>query len=176
MQRFTLFDTTIGCCALAWNSTGILRVLLPEAHEMATRERLADWLPQAREAAPDTKRSAAIDAIKELLNGGCTDLGFIVLDMQGIPAFHQRVYAAARRIPPGAIRTYGAIASQIDAPRAARAVGLALGRNPFPFIVPCHRVVAANGKLGGFSAHGGVATKRLLLSLEKTPRPSAPVT
>lgn len=172
MQRFTLFDTPISYCALAWTPNGILRVQLPEADKTATRKRLTDSFPRAREAAPDTKRRDAIDAINELLDGERRNLEFIVLDMQGIPAFHRRVYEATRHISPGTIQTYGEIARQIDAPRAARAVGQALSRNPFPLIVPCHRVVAANGKLGGFTAHGGVSTKRLLLSLEKKPATS----
>lgn len=172
MPSFTLFDTPIGRCALAWSANGIVRVLLPEANEMATRECLADWLPQASEALPAPKLRDAMTAINGLLGGRRTDLGFIALDMQGISPFHRRVYEAVRRIPPGATLSYGEVARQIDAPRAARAIGQALGRNPFPLVVPCHRVLAANGRLGGFSAYGGVVTKRLLLSLEKVPTSS----
>ena len=92
--------------------------------------------------------------------------------MEGVPPFHRRVYEAAREIPPGDTLSYGAIANRIGSPGSARAVGQALGRNPFAIVVPCHRVVAANGKLGGFSANGGVTTKANLLALE-THEPAA---
>ena len=86
--------------------------------------------------------------------------------MDGVPEFHRRVYEAARAIPPGNTLSYGDIAKRVGAPGAARAVGQALGRNPFPIVVPCHRVLAAGGKIGGFSAQGGVATKRRMLAIE----------
>ena len=83
-----------------------------------------------------------------------------------MPALARRVYEVARTIPPGATLTYGEIAARLELPGAARDVGQALGRNPFPLVVPCHRVVAAGGRLGGFSARGGAATKRRLLAIE----------
>jgi methylated-DNA-[protein]-cysteine S-methyltransferase len=110
-----------------------------------------------------------IDDIVALLAGEPRDLSGVVLDMTGVPEFHRRVYDVARRIPPGATSTYGAIATALGDRLLARDVGEALGNNPFPIVVPCHRVVAADGRLGGFSANGGVATKRKLLLIEKAP-------
>jgi methylated-DNA-[protein]-cysteine S-methyltransferase len=90
----------------------------------------------------------------------------VALDMEGVPPFHRRVYEAARQVPPGQTLSYGEIAARAGSPGSARAVGQALGRNPFAILVPCHRVLAANGKLGGFSANGGVDTKRRMLAIE----------
>jgi methylated-DNA-[protein]-cysteine S-methyltransferase len=101
-----------------------------------------------------------------LLRGEARDLSAIALDMDGLPSFQRRVYEAARAIPPGETLSYGEVAARLGAPGSARAVGQALGRNPFAIVVPCHRVLAAGGKAGGFSANGGVATKLRLLALE----------
>lgn len=163
---FTLFDTAIGRCAIAWGGNGIVGVQLPEGRDAATRARLLDRFPGAREAAapPDVER--AIADIGALLRGEPTDLRGLALDMAGVPAFRRRVYDAARTIPPGTTLSYGDLAERLGAPGAARAVGQALGRNPFAIVVPCHRVLAAGGKLGGFSANGGVTTKLRLLSIE----------
>lgn len=122
--------------------------------------------PEATEARPPAEVQRAVDAIVTLLNGQSSDLSTIVLDMDRVPPFHRRVYEAARGIPAGATCSYGEIAKWIGAPGAARAVGRALGRNPFAVVVPCHRVLAAGGKAGGFSAAGGVATKLRLLAIE----------
>jgi O-6-methylguanine DNA methyltransferase len=163
---FTLFDTAIGRCGLAWGERGIVGVQLPEASDAATRARLRRHLPQAREAAPPPEVQRAVDAIVALLRGEPRDLSGIALDMDRVPPFHRRVYAVARGIGPGATLAYGEIATRLGEPGSARAVGQALGRNPFPIIVPCHRVLAAGGKIGGFSANGGAATKRRLLAIE----------
>ncbi len=122
--------------------------------------------PAAGEVAPPAEVQRAVDQIAALLRGEESDLAGIALDMDDVPAFHRRVYETARAIQPGTTMSYGDIAGRIDAPGAARAVGQALGRNPFPIIVPCHRVLAAGGKIGGFSAQGGLATKRRLLAIE----------
>jgi methylated-DNA-[protein]-cysteine S-methyltransferase len=113
----------------------------------------------------------AIDGIVALLGGEARDLSDVELDMRQVAPFHRRVYEAARAIPPGATLSYGEIAARLGEPGAARDVGSALGQNPFPIIVPCHRVVGAKGKLGGFSAHGGVKTKLRLLSIEGVQAP-----
>jgi len=115
---------------------------------------------------PPTEVQCAIDAILSLLDGEATDLSFITLDMDGVPDFHRRVYGVARTIQPGSTMTYGDIAARLGDPGAARAVGQALGRNPFVLVVPCHRVLAARGKTGGFSATGGTSTKLTLLAIE----------
>ena len=164
---FALFDTAIGRCAIAWSGQGIVAVQLPEAGERKTRARILQRCPRTGEAPPPTAVKAAIRGIEALLRGELRDLSEVALDMRGVPAFHRRVYEVARSIPPGSTLSYGEIAARLGAPHAARAVGQALGKNPFPIVVPCHRVVAAGGKPGGFSADGGVATKLRLLGIER---------
>ncbi len=168
-EGFSLFDTPIGRCGIAWNGRGIAAIQLPEARESETKARLLRRLPAASEAAPPPEVLQAQDCILALLRGEAGDLAEIVLDMDRVPPFHRRVYEVARTIPPGATLSYGEIAARLGAPGAARAVGQALGQNPFAIVVPCHRVTAAGGKLGGFSAAGGIATKLRLLSLEGGP-------
>jgi methylated-DNA-[protein]-cysteine S-methyltransferase len=163
---FTLFDTGIGRCGIAWGGRGVVGVQLPEAREAATRARLLARFPEVREASPPPAVQRALDRIAALLRGEESDLSSIALDMDRVPPFHRRVYTAARKIPPGSTLSYGEIATRIGAPGAARAVGQALGRNPFAIVVPCHRVLAAGGKVGGFSADGGITTKLRLLSIE----------
>src|SRR5262249_29656053 len=158
----TLFATAIGTCGIAWSARGIVGMQLPEATEPATRARLLRRCPGVSEAAPPPVAQRAIDGIAALLRGEAIDLTTVELDMEGVLPFNRRVYALARTIPPGATLTYGEIAARIGEPGAARSVGQALGSNPFAIIVPCHRVLAAGGKIGGFSANGGVATKRRL--------------
>ena len=163
---FTLFDTAVGRCGLAWGARGIVGVQLPEAHEPATRARLLRRFPDAREAPPPPAVRRALAGIAALLRGEASDLSTVALDMDGVPQFHRRVYEVARAIPPGATFSYGEVAARLGAPGSARAVGQALGRNPFAIVVPCHRVLAAGGKVGGFSANGGIATKLRMLSIE----------
>jgi methylated-DNA-[protein]-cysteine S-methyltransferase len=163
---FTLFDTAIGRCGLAWSARGVMGVQLPEADAAKTRDRLLQRFPEALEAKPEAEVKRAEDAIVLLLRGEPSDLSAIPLDMNSVPPFHRRVYDAARKLRYGTTATYGSLAEQIGAQGAARAVGQALARNPFALIVPCHRVVASNGKMGGFSADGGVGTKRRLLAIE----------
>jgi len=165
-QGFALFDTAIGCCGIAWGAHGIVGVQLPERHDRATRDRLSRRYPDACEAPPPPAVQHAIADIVSLLRGEARELSGIALDMQDVPLFHQRVYAVARGIPQGATLSYGEIASRIGDRGAAREVGEAMGKNPFPIIVPCHRVLAAGGKVGGFSAAGGVTTKLRLLNIE----------
>jgi len=165
-QGFTLFDTAIGRCAIAWSGRGIVGVQLPETSEPATRARLVRRFPHAREAPPPPAVKRAIEGIVALLRGEASDLAAVELDIDGVPAFHRRVYEVARTIAPGATLSYGEIAARLGAPGEARAVGQALGRNPFAIVVPCHRVLAAGGRIGGFSANGGITTKRRLLAIE----------
>jgi methylated-DNA-[protein]-cysteine S-methyltransferase len=163
---FTLFDTPIGQCGIAWSPRGVVAIQLPESTEQRLRARLIRGFPVAQEAPATAAIQAAIDDIVALLGGQSSDLRGIELDTAGVPTFNQRVYEIARTIPPGSTLTYGEIAARLGEPRDARAVGQALGQNPFPLVVPCHRVVAAGGKLGGFSAPGGTRTKVRLLAIE----------
>lgn len=170
---YALFDTAIGRCALVWRGGLVVGAALPEASEERARASLARRFPGASEAEPPSFAADAIARIVSLLAGGRTDLCDIKVDPEG-SAFERNVWQAARRIPCGEVRSYGDIARDIGAPGAAQAVGLALGRNPAPILVPCHRVLAADGGSGGFSAPGGVATKFRILEIEGARRPGEP--
>lgn len=164
---FALFETAIGTCALAWGPRGLVGVQLPEENgETATRARMRRRFAGLFEAEPPDSARRAIAAIQGLLNGGSDDLSDIVLDMSAVSEFHQRIYAIARRIPPGQTRTYGEIAAELGDKGLSRAVGQAMGHNPFAPVVPCHRVLAAGNKPGGFSAGGGALTKLRMLDIE----------
>jgi len=163
---FALFETAVGTCGVAWGERGICGVQLPESDAATTRVRLQRRFPGVSEAEPGDDVKAAITAIVALLRGERVSLADVALDMDKVTSFERDVYTAARDIPPGATTTYGEIAKRIGRPDQARDVGVALARNPFAIVVPCHRVVAANGKAGGFSAGGGVDTKLKLLSIE----------
>lgn len=161
-----MFDTVMGRCAIAWGSRGIAGVQLPEDSDDATLARLLRYTGPVPCATPPPEVRAAIAAIQALLAGQAHDLGAVVLDMEGLTDFQRRVYAITCRIAPGQTRTYGDIAAELGDRHLARAVGQALGFNPFAPIVPCHRVLAAGHKTGGFSAHGGAATKVRMLAAE----------
>lgn len=162
---FALFDTPIGRCGLAWGAHGLRGVQLPEASDEAGLARLARRFPDLGPAPGEAVRDV-IDEIVRHLGGAPVDYRRVKLDFGGVHAFERSVYAAARAIPFGETRTYGALAAQVGDPLAAQAVGQALGRNPWPIIVPCHRITAAEGRTGGFSAPGGAATKLRLLEIE----------
>lgn len=164
---FALFETAIGACGIAWSDTGICGVQLPEANAEAARQRLARRFPGAIEAEPPPAVRRTVDAVAQLIGGEPVDLSQVLLDLSGVPDFHRRVYDVARTIRPGETLTYGEVARRLGEPLAAQAVGQALGKNPCPIIVPCHRVLAAGGRSGGFSANGGVETKMRLLSIER---------
>jgi methylated-DNA-[protein]-cysteine S-methyltransferase len=170
-RGYAIFDTALGPCGIAWGERGIVSVQLPETTAAETRRRLARRFPDARELPPPPEMRDAIDGIVALLAGERSDLSGVALDMSSVPEFNRRVYDIARTIPPGATLTYGEIASRMGEPGAARAVGRALGQNAFPIVVPCHRVLAAGGRTGGFSGSGGVATKLRLLAIERSAGP-----
>jgi methylated-DNA-[protein]-cysteine S-methyltransferase len=164
---FALFPTAIGHCGIAWGERALLGVQLPESSEAGTRVRLLRGLPEMCEVEPPPWVLRAIVRIQALLNGAHDDLADIPLALEGVPSFHRRVYEITRAIPPGRTLTYGEVAQRLGDPGAARAVGQALGHNPFAPVVPCHRVLAARSGGGGFSAEGGVATKLRMLQIEK---------
>jgi len=166
MMNFTLFETAIGCCGIVWSEGGIVGAQLPERSEAATRNRLLRRFPEAREDAPPAPVRRAIDDIIALLGGERRDLNHVTIDIGAVPEFHRRVYEVARRIPAGATLSYGEVAERLGDRNLARDVAEALSENPCPIIVPCHRVLAAGGKPGGFSAPGGVATKLRMLTIE----------
>jgi methylated-DNA-[protein]-cysteine S-methyltransferase len=166
MTQFTLFDTALGWFALAWRDESLSAVRLPSSDREAARRGLLRRFPEATEAEPPAWAAAIIAGIEALLAGGRPDFADAPLDFAQVPGFHARVYAVARTIPPGETLTYGQVAERLGDKTLARDVGQALGRNPWPVVVPCHRVVAAGGKLGGFSAPGGVNTKQKLLAIE----------
>lgn len=164
---FALFDTAIGRCGIAWGEAGIVGAALPGPSDEQVRGRFRDRFPGAAESPPPPVLEPVVAAVVALLSGAKTDLSDAPLDLSATPPFHQRVYAVARRIPPGQTMTYGEIAAAMGEPReAARAVGEAMARNPIPILMPCHRVLGANGKPGGFSAPGGVETKLKMLQIE----------
>jgi methylated-DNA-[protein]-cysteine S-methyltransferase len=163
---FAIFDTAIGACGVVWGPHGINGVQLPMGNEEKTRSRIVQRYGEIVEAPPPADVQHAIDAMIELLDGKPNDLRDIVLDLNGVPDFNRSVYDIARAIPPGQTMTYGDIAKRIGGVEMSRDVGQALGHNPCPIVVPCHRVLAAGGKPGGFSANGGVATKLKMLAIE----------
>jgi len=165
-HAFAIFDTSIGRCGIAWGPRGINSVQLPMGNEDMTRARIRQRHGEIAETPPPAEVQRAIEGIVELLVGKPNDLADVVLDLDGVPEFNRGVYDIARRIPPGQTLTYGDIAKKLGGVELSRDVGQALGRNPCPIVVPCHRVLAAGGKPGGFSANGGVVTKLKMLAIE----------
>jgi methylated-DNA-[protein]-cysteine S-methyltransferase len=166
LPHYALFTTTLGTAAVAWSDRGIVRTLLPEPTVQAARARLVRRLPDARESEPPEHVRRLIDDVVRLLEGDPVSLEWVSVDDTTVSELDRRVYAATRTIPPGSTRTYGDVARLIGDAALARHVGEALGRNPFPIVVPCHRVLAAGGRTGGFSARGGTETKMQLLRIE----------
>jgi methylated-DNA-[protein]-cysteine S-methyltransferase len=166
MTQYALFDTSLGWFALAWRDDGLAAVHLPTQDREAAHRGLLRRQPGAEEAPPPVWAQTVIADIETLLAGGKPDFAGAPIDLGRVPEFHARVYEIARAIPPGETLTYGQVAERLGDKTLARAVGQALGRNPWPIVVPCHRITAANGKLGGFTAPGGSATKQKLLAIE----------
>lgn len=166
-QHFHLFETAIGTCALAWEGERLIGAQLPEGDEGGARRRLARRFPEAEETEAQGFVAEAVAGIRALFEGEKRDLSHLPLATETVTEFNRKVYEVALSIPPGETLTYGEVAQRIGEPGAARAVGVALGQNPWPIIVPCHRVLAAGGKTGGFSADGGVETKLRILTIEK---------
>jgi methylated-DNA-[protein]-cysteine S-methyltransferase len=169
-----LFETAIGVCGISWSERGITAVQLPAAREDLTWARLQRRAQHARELPAPPRVASAIAGISAVLAGEAADLSQAALDLAGVDPFDRRVADVARTIRAGETLTYGELATRIGAPDRAREVGAALGRNRFPIIVPCHRVIAANGRLGGFSAPGGARTKLRLLEIERRTHGATP--
>src|SRR6202011_551126 len=165
-RGYTIFDTGIGRCGVAWGYSGVIGVQLPEAREIETRKRLFQLYPDARELRAPMNVEIAIEAITALLRGQAPDFSDVTLDMTGIHVFNRRVYELTRAIPRGETRTYGDVAARLGAPDAVNSVAQAISKNPFMIIVPCHRVLEAGGYADKISPHGGTISKRRLLSIE----------
>ena len=166
MTQFALFDTAIGFAGIAWNEAGLVACHLPERDTGNSRRSFLRRFPDATEAEIPAHLTATVEGIRALMRGEKADLTGAPLDLSRTPEFHAKVYEIARAIPPGETLTYGEIAVKLGDKLLARDVGQALGKNPWPMVVPCHRVTAAGGKPGGFSARGGVNTKLKLLGIE----------
>jgi methylated-DNA-[protein]-cysteine S-methyltransferase len=165
--RFSLFETALGWSAIIAGDGGIRGSVLPEDAPEAVRARCRRLFPQAEETTPDGPLAEPVRRVRALFDGADDDLADLALDMSAIAPFEQQVYAFARRIRPGQTTTYGEIARALGDVAQSQAVGRAMGRNPFPPIIPCHRVVGAGQKLGGFSATGGRPLKLKLLDIER---------
>lgn len=177
---YCIFETQLGWCGIAWSEardSGALPAVtclqLPEATAKMTESRIAQRSGTRKPSTPPPQIAEIIEKVCRHLRGEVQDFRNVAVDLGGADPFAQQVYRAARDIPAGQTKTYGEIAKELGQPAAARDVGQALARNPIALIIPCHRVVAAGGKPGGFSARGGPATKARLLAIEGATKPDA---
>jgi methylated-DNA-[protein]-cysteine S-methyltransferase len=167
VRHYLVFETASGFCGIAWNDVGITRFQLPTRSADATERNLLRRLPGAESGTPTPRVAEAVTAVKRYFEGEKIDFSDFQLDLEGQDEFFKQIYAATRRVGWGHTTTYGALAKELGAgPEAARDVGQAMAKNPVPLIIPCHRVLAAGGKVGGFSAPGGSAAKLRMLELE----------
>jgi methylated-DNA-[protein]-cysteine S-methyltransferase len=166
MSSYHIFETAIGWTGLAWSEGGLIAAHLPERDPALVRKSLARRAPDAAEAPPTMEIAELVKGVRALMRGEKPDLSLARIDFARVPEFNAKVYEITRRIPAGETLTYGQIAVKLGDRLLARDVGAALGKNPWPIIVPCHRVTAAGGKLGGFTARGGAETKLKLLEIE----------
>jgi len=165
--HYCIFETAAGFCAIAWSDIGVVRFQLPMKRAQSAERLLVRRVPDAKPGEPPADIAAAIAAAMRYFEGEETDFSRVKLDLRDQDALFKKIYDAARRVGWGRTTTYGALAREIGAgPEAARDVGAAMAKNPTPLIIPCHRVLAAGGKVGGFSAPGGAATKIRMLELE----------
>lgn len=171
-ERHLMFPTAFGTGGLAWRDQGLTRLLIPERDASIVERRLSGGMKTEAGEAPEWV-AWAIVALQRYFAGRHIDFAGINLDLSGCSAFHRRIYQALQGIGWGQTTTYGALAAEVGAPDAARAIGQAMGRNPLPIIIPCHRVLASGGKIGGFSSPGGATTKERLLVLEGVRRPQS---
>jgi methylated-DNA-[protein]-cysteine S-methyltransferase len=166
-HSFTVFETAAGFCAIGWSAAGIARFQLPDRDAAAAERAMQRRLPAARREAPPPEIAAVIAAAGRYFAGETVDFAEVAVDLAGQDEFFRRIYAATRAVGYGQTTTYGTLAKELGAgPEAARDVGQAMAKNPVPLIIPCHRVLAAGGKVGGFSAPGGADSKVKMLALE----------
>lgn len=165
-DRYCLFDTAFGLTGIAWNGRGLTRVQLPEADAAATRGRLEARGAEAGEA--PAALAWVLAALGAYFDGAETDFSSLAVELPADTSEERRrIYAAARSLSWGETASYGEVARRAGMPHGAQAVGQAMAANPLPIVIPCHRVLAAGDRLGGFSAYGGVLTKEKLLVLER---------
>jgi methylated-DNA-[protein]-cysteine S-methyltransferase len=177
VHHYLIFETESGFCGIAWSKLGITRFQLPARSAEAAKRMLLSRVPGAEPGQRTPEIIDTVAAVKRYFEGAATDFSEVRLDLGDQDAFFKQIYAAARRVAWGRTTTYGALAKELGAgPESARDVGQAMAKNPVPLIIPCHRVLAAGGKVGGFSAPGGSATKIRMLELEgvhvEQPRPA----
>jgi methylated-DNA-[protein]-cysteine S-methyltransferase len=165
-EHYHVFDTAIGACGVAWSERGVTRLQLPERTPAATERRLRGRPVDSGAGEPPAPVRKAIAMLERYFAGERVDFSSVALDLSGVGPFHRKIYDATRSLGWGETASYGDLARQAGSPGAARAVGQAMGHNPVPIIIPCHRVLASGRKIGGFSAYGGAVTKERLLALE----------
>lgn len=166
-QTYHVFETAGGYCGIAWNDIGITRFQLPTRSADATERNVLRRVPGAERGEPSPAISEVIIAVQRYFDGEAIDFSNVALDLDGQDEFFRQIYHALRRVGWGHTTTYGSLAKALGAdPQAARDVGQAMAKNPVPLIIPCHRVLAAGGKVGGFSAPGGATAKVHMLELE----------
>jgi methylated-DNA-[protein]-cysteine S-methyltransferase len=165
-EHYQLFNTKLGVCGIAWSEHGVTRLQLPERSSTATERLLRARSVCGCAGVPPAPVKQAIAMLQRYFAGERVESASVVLALPGIGAFHRKIYDVARALAWGQTASYGELARQVGSPGAARAVGQAMGHNPVPIIVPCHRVLASGRKIGGFSAFGGALTKQRLLALE----------
>lgn len=164
--QFCTFETAMGVCGLAWSARGLVRVRLPGPDVNAVEARAWNRTSKGQPAEPPHEIARCIGLLRDYLQGARIDFRDVALDFDGINAFNAGIYRALAEVAYGETTTYGALAKAVGVPDAARAVGVAMSRNPWPIIIPCHRVLASGKRPGGFSAPGGTMTKDWLLALE----------
>ncbi|MDO9417799.1 methylated-DNA--[protein]-cysteine S-methyltransferase [Pararhizobium sp.] len=166
-ETYHIFETAYGYCGIDWNANGITRLQLPARDAATTDKNMRRQAPDADPGLPAPGISEVIAAVKRYFEGEIVNFANLTLDLDGQEPFFKEIYASLRQVPWGETTTYGTLAKALGAgPEAARDVGQAMAKNPIPLIIPCHRVLAAGGKVGGFSAPGGAAAKVRMLELE----------
>ena len=175
-NRYQLFETAAGIAAIGWTNTGISSFRLPAPSAGETERAVLRRLPDAMRAEPPAEMRAVINDTVRYFDGERIEFFDIPIDPGQQPPFFAQVYAFVRKLGWGETTTYGAVARALDAgPEHARAVGQAMATNPIPLLIPCHRVLSAGGKIGGFSAPGGSTSKARMLELEGVAVAAAPV-
>jgi methylated-DNA-[protein]-cysteine S-methyltransferase len=170
---YQVFETAFGFCGAGWSASGLARFILPTPDAEAVERLLKRRFPDCKATQAAGAMANLIAAAQSYFNGNQEDFSKVPLDLSGINPFHRTLYTAMRHLSYGETTTYGALCESVGFPKATRETGAAMGRNPIPLIIPCHRVLAAGGKIGGFSAHGGITTKQKMLALENARSPDA---